>query len=166
MEIRILSESDAESYWHLRVEALKQNPEAFARTLEEEISRENSLERWADRLKGKDTLTFGAFQKDLIGVVTLQFKEPVKMKHKADILGMYVSKNARGSGVGKVLLSHVIKKAESLGIEQLQLTVVSDNYAAKSFYSAFGFKTYGSEKQALKLGDRYWDEEDMVLFLK
>jgi hypothetical protein len=37
MEVRLLKPSDAEKYWALRLEALKQNPKAFATRSKETI---------------------------------------------------------------------------------------------------------------------------------
>ncbi|MED4717605.1 GNAT family N-acetyltransferase [Pseudobacillus badius] len=64
------------------------------------------------------------------------------------------------------LLQQLIQQARSLDLEQLHLTVVSANRAAKALYASFGFRRYGLEEQALKWNGQYWDEEHMVLFLK
>jgi RimJ/RimL family protein N-acetyltransferase len=50
-------------------------------------------------------------------------------------------------------------------LEQLYLTVVIPNDAARQLYRSCGFVSYGIEERALKLGDRYWDEALMIRFL-
>ena len=50
-------------------------------------------------------------------------------------------------------------------VEMVQLTVVSENEAARRLYRAMGFVEYGYEKRALKQDGRYYDEVLMVKFL-
>jgi len=47
----------------------------------------------------------------------------------------------------------------------VQLTVVSENEAARRLYNALGFVEYGCERRALKQDGRYYDEVLMVNFL-
>lgn len=164
MDIRLLQMADAESYRELRLEALQSNPEAFGSSYEEE--KEYNLEVYKNRFKSKDSLTFGAFEKEkLIGTVTLFRETKVKMKHRANIFAMYVTADKRGSGIGRRLLTEAIQKAKELdGVEQIYLTVMAANEPAKKLYASFGFEIYGKEKRALKIGDSYYDEEHMVIF--
>jgi RimJ/RimL family protein N-acetyltransferase len=168
MEVRLLNPSDAESYWELRLEALQQNPEAFATSYEEALKRENPIEQVASRLQGNGDFTFGAFQNGkLVGTVTLLQEKIMKMAHKAYILAMYVTPDSRGTGAGKAILTEAINHAKQIPeIMKLNLTVVSSNEKAKKLYTSLGFKTYGTEEAALKVNDNYYDEEHMVLFLK
>ena len=65
-----------------------------------------------------------------------------------------------------MLLEAAIARArETPGVEQLILAVVTVNTPARNLYLSLGFEPYGREPLALKLGDRYLDEELMVLFL-
>ncbi len=48
------------------------------------------------------------------------------------------------------------------GLEQVHLAVVATNAAAVTLYRSLGFTVYGRDPRALKLGDRYVDEELMV----
>ena len=43
-------------------------------------------------------------------------------------------------------------------VELIQLTVVSENEAARRLYADLGFVEYGIERNALKQGGRYYDE--------
>ena len=71
MKIKRLQSQDAEQYWNLRLEALKQNPEAFATSYEEAIQRKNPVERVSGDLEQEENYTFGAFdQEELVGMVT------------------------------------------------------------------------------------------------
>ncbi|MFB4169426.1 GNAT family N-acetyltransferase [Virgibacillus sp. JSM 102003] len=168
MDIRLLDASDAKKYWDLRLEALEQNPEAFATSYEEAILRENPVEGVAKNLSKEGSFTFGAFHNnELIGVVTLLQETPLKLKHKANILAMYVSPRMRGLGVGNEILLEAINQAKSMKtIENLNLTVVTSNESAKRLYSKLGFKVFGTEKRALIINDNYYDEEYRVLYLK
>ncbi len=103
----------------------------------------------------------------IVGVVSFCREVREKLRHKANVWGMYVVSELRQSGVGRLLLTSLINKAKSLdGLEQLNLSVVSSNIQAKGLYSSIGFTTYGIEKNALKNGDKYFDEELMMIFVK
>jgi ribosomal protein S18 acetylase RimI-like enzyme len=167
MNIRLLKPTDAKSYWELRLEALKENPEAFASSYQEAVKRENPVDRVARNLSNEGNFTFGAFHNEqLVGVVTLLQETLMKLRHRANLVAMYVSPNMRGLGIGEHLLSVAINQAKSIeGIGKLNLTVVATNENAKTLYTKLGFKVFGVEEQALKIDDNYYDEEHMVLFL-
>lgn len=64
------------------------------------------------------------------------------------------------------MVLELINKAKLCeGLEQINLTVISNNNAAKRLYETIGFVTYGTEQNALKNGYQYWDENLMVLRL-
>jgi ribosomal protein S18 acetylase RimI-like enzyme len=165
MKIRLLNPLDAENYLDLRLEALQNNPVAFASSYEEE--KDQSVEKYKISFQSQDSFTFGAFENEkLIGVVTLVKEKKLKLKHRANIFAMYVSPEKRGIGAGKCLMLEAIKKAKELDeIEQIYLTVVTTNDPAKSLYSSLGFKVFGKDKRAIKLDNTYFDEDLMVLLL-
>jgi RimJ/RimL family protein N-acetyltransferase len=51
-------------------------------------------------------------------------------------------------------------------LEQLQLTVTDSNVRAKSFYEKAGFRAFGVEPNALKLGGQYFDKCHMMRDLR
>ena len=165
MNIRILIESDAHLYQELRLNALKINPEAFGSTYEREV--EFSLETVKDRIKPlRDKFVVGAFdnRNSLVGIVTFIRETNLKIQHKGNVFGMYITPDSRGQGLGKSLMKEVISRAKnSSGLEQINLTVVSDNHSAKKLYRSMGFEIYGTERNALKYNGRYFDEDLMVL---
>lgn len=165
MKIRILNETDASAYRAIRLEGLKNRPEAFGSSFEEE--QHFTINLFKSRIQSEFAFTFGAFENEaLAGVATLVKETKVKLKHKASIFAMYVSPYYRGKGIGKELMLEAIKKAKQLNdIEQLQLSVVSTNQSAKQLYTSLGFSDYGHEKRALKADGVYYDEDHMVLFL-
>lgn len=166
LEIRVLTKKDAEIYLALRVEGLKQNPEAFSSSYEDIINKEDPVEYKAQILDQNENYTLGAFKgTDLIGVATLETKSFLKQEHKAKVGSVYVSPKARGMGAGKALMQATIEKAKELEVEQLMLDVVVGNEGAKKLYESLGFKTFGVQERSLKYNNQYWDEEHMVLFL-
>ncbi|SFA86891.1 MULTISPECIES: GNAT family N-acetyltransferase [unclassified Bacillus (in: firmicutes)] len=164
--IRLLRADDAAAYQKLRLEALKNHPEAFAASFEEE--NEFSLEVFESRLSSENVYTFGAFDgTELFGVVTLVPEQKKKLEHRVNLVAMYVSPEKRGLSFGRRLVEAAISKAQSLvGIKQIHLGVTSSNETAKKLYTSLGFTIYGREINSLKIEDQFFDLELMVLFLK
>lgn len=172
MIIRRLNETDWEAYRTIRLEALQLAPEAFGSDYAESSGRTPDV--WAASLNVPDTIVLGAFAEagspaaegQIVGMAGLTRERRIKTRHKANVFGVYVSPPARGAGCAKALVTELIGLARTLGgVEQLMLCVVAENAAAKAVYAGLGFRVYGREPRALKLGDRYLDEELMVLEL-
>lgn len=167
MIIRVLNELDAQQYQELRLSGLKTNPEAFGSTYEREAK--FSLDAVIERIRpNRDKFVLGAFHEQgmLEGIVSLVRQNGMKTTHKANVFGMYVSKDKRGRGIGKALMLELSSMARSIdGLERLNLSVISNNEPAKKLYKSVGFETYGIERKALKFNGRYFDEELMVLQL-
>ncbi|QNF30251.1 GNAT family N-acetyltransferase [Metabacillus elymi] len=168
MKIRNLSESDAQLYQNLRLSAFKINPRAFGSTYEREVR--FSIKTIEERLKPtKDKFVLGAFDENgsLVGMVTFIRENNLKTNHKGNVFGMFVAQESRLQGIGKSLVLELIRKARNCdGLEQINLTVVSDNDSAKKLYESVGFEVYGLERNALKYNGRYFDEDLMVLKVK
>ncbi len=166
MEIRTLTVADAEEFRALRLRALREEPEAFGSSWEEENAR--PLEQTVARLQADGMTAFGGFDDAgrLAGMVRLFRHDGVKVQHKADIISMYVAPEVRGRGLGRMLLAAAIAHARATpGIEQLLLAVNTSNTPARNLYLAMGFESFGREPKALKIGDHYFDEDMMALFL-
>jgi ribosomal protein S18 acetylase RimI-like enzyme len=168
MEIKLLEVTDAERYWKLRLEALKQNPESFLTSYQDAIKRENPIEMVARNFTTEGNFTFGAFDHDeLIGVVTLLQESAEKVRHRANIFAMYVTPKKQGLGVGKALMLEAINKAKTIEeIEKINISVMASNEKAKNLYTKLGFKVYGFEENAFKVNGISYHDEHMVLHLK
>ena len=167
MKVRELTVDDADEYRALRLRALREEPEAFGSSWEEESARPPEVA--IARLQATNQMAFGGFDDhgNLVGMVWLYRHDGIKSRHKADVISMYVASEVRGQGLGRMLLEAAIARArETPGLEHLLLAVVTTNTAARKLYRSLGFEPYGREPLALKLGDRYLDEEMMVLFLR
>lgn len=165
MEIRKLTSEDAQAYWVLRLEALQQDPEAFATTYKDAISRLNPLKRVASNLDSEDSATLGAFiDNELVGVMTIAKEGAPKLRHRVNLFAVYVTPRVRGKRIGTALLQAVIEHSKQLPhVEKINLTVVSTNERAIKLYEKAGFKSFGLEHHAMKMEDTYADEVYMNL---
>jgi ribosomal protein S18 acetylase RimI-like enzyme len=164
MEIRLLTESDVEAFWAVRLRGLKEDPDAFGSSYEESVV--TPIADVVKRLKtDAGVFVLGAFDPDLVGVVGFFQEQGDKRKHVGFIWGLYVIPEARGTKIGKLLMEEAISRAaQNQAIEQINLTV--SNKAAQKMYEALGFVTYGTEPAALKSGSQYLDEDMMKLRLR
>ena len=168
MELRLLTANDAEVFWQLRLEALRNDPASFADSAEEHL--ETTVESTRERLSKSDAacnFVIGAFEDGkLIGTAGFFRRPNNKERHKGHIWGVYVRPESRGKGIASALMKEIFRRACAIdGIEQITL-VASANLPAQRLYKALGFESYGVEPHSLKIGDQYIDDVLMVLWLQ
>ena len=116
-----------------------------------------------------DSFTLGAFESNqLIGVASFKREgaNRLKLRHKGLLFKIYVDSAHRQRGIASDLIQAVIHRVRQIeDIEQINLTVIPTNKHAKKLYEKFGFETYAQEKKAVKWKGKYFDEDQMKLFI-
>jgi ribosomal protein S18 acetylase RimI-like enzyme len=164
MEIRRLGPSDASAYRALRLRALREFPQAFTSSYQED--EKVPLEDSQKRLGSPQYRFWGAFEVgELVGMVGLACETRAKNRHKAKVVGMYVAHEQMGRGFGAALMSELIEDARSIGLELLVLTVTQGEGSAQRLYERSGFKSFGIEPHAIKVGGRAYAKNHMYLQL-
>lgn len=159
--VRKLAASDAEAYQAIRLEGLEHHPCEFGTAYEEEAGL--TIDEIARRLE--EGWIYGAFQGgELAAIAGFRRSDRLKKRHKGELFGVYVKKDARGRKLGEAVVRHVIAVARG-DVEQLLATVASLNLPAKALYAKLGFTVFGIEPRGQKVGDRYFDQEHLVLML-
>jgi ribosomal protein S18 acetylase RimI-like enzyme len=165
LEIRPLAAADAAAFRQIRLQAISDSPSAVWPTYEEEAKR-TVEETEARILQTAVQVVFGAFiGSTLVGIAGLRREPLEQVKHKAVLWGVFISPGRRREGVARKLFSSVLSFARDEGVLQIQLCVNTENDRARGLYRSLGFKPFGLEPRAIRIGDRYFDEEHMVLRL-
>ena len=169
VEVRALRPADLPAYKALRDTTLADDPSAF--TSDADAERRKPAETYLPRL-GLDqplggVFTLGAFRDAvLLGAVSCERDLRVKARHIGHIVGMMVRADARGLGIGRLLIEACIAQSRRAnGVEMLTLSVTSSNAGAVHLYESAGFVRYGRLERAIKVDDRYHAKDQMVLTL-
>jgi ribosomal protein S18 acetylase RimI-like enzyme len=157
--IRRLTTVDAAAYRDLRIEGLRNAPTAFGSSYEAESKQTVAdFEGWMTRSYIAGAWLGGA----LVGTASFYRLDGLKTAHRGNIWGVYVTPGARGHGIARALISHIIDYARTQ-VSQVHLSVVTENDSARSLYESLGFTIYGTEPRSLFVDGRYLDEHMMVL---
>ncbi len=156
--IRQITANDFDKWKVLRLEAAQLNPEFFCESFDTLQKRdkawlEDSLKKGTVFTYEKDGLMVG-----LIGTFPMQMGN---LLHRAVLFGLYVKPEFRKCGIANELVERVIDFVKPTH-EQLHLSVTTNNEKALTLYKKHGFIIYGTEPNALKIGDSYYDEYLMV----
>jgi ribosomal protein S18 acetylase RimI-like enzyme len=165
LEIRPLDEPDAAAFRQIRLQAISDSPSAVWPTYEEE-ARRTVKEIEARIVMTHTQVVFGAFiDTALVGIAGLR-REPLdQVRHKAVLWGVFVSPDWRREGLARKLFGRVQSFAREEGVLQIHLCVNAENLRARNLYRSLGFKSFGAEPRAMRVGDKFFDEEHMVLRL-
>lgn len=165
MQPRQLGPEDAPAYQTLRLRALRESPAAFCASHADEAGR--SVDEVAARLMPSadgTPATFGVFGDGrLLGFVAVLRPARAKLRHTAELAGMYVAPEARRRGVARALLRTAIDHALALpGVRQVRLGVSAGNAAARALYEAHGFVCYGVEPDSMHVDGA---DHDQALYM-
>jgi ribosomal protein S18 acetylase RimI-like enzyme len=166
LQVRKLGPSDAPAFQAVRLQALREDPIAFASSYEEE--RDTPLATIAERLVATDDRAIvGAFDGALlVGLAAWHREEMRKLHHKGFVWGVFVKESHRGQGLARRLLEAVIALARRAdGILLLNLTAYADNRRAIALYESLGFVIYGREPAAICVDGMLHDDVHMALRL-
>lgn len=160
-----MAASDAAAFRQIRLQAISDSPSAVWPTYEEEAKR--TVEEIEAHIRKSDVqVVFGAFiDAELVGIAGLRRELLEQVKHKAVLWGVFISPDRRREGLARKLFSSVLSLARDEGVLQIQLCVNAENERARRLYRSLGFKPFGLERRAMRVGDSYFDEEHMVLRL-
>ncbi|MBC7603847.1 MAG: GNAT family N-acetyltransferase [Ramlibacter sp.] len=164
MHIRRLGPDDAAAYRALRMRALWEFPEAFTSSFEED--EQQPIETWEVRLDSEYTIFWGAFQgEQLRGMVGMERERRTKNRHKATMIGMYVSQEYFGTGMGRALVDVFLEHARKIGLDLAVLTVTEGNTVATNLYEKAGFRSFGIEPRSIKVEGRFFGKNHMYIEL-
>jgi len=163
--IRPGREEDAGAYRQIRLEALKNHPDAFGTAYEKAAAL--PAEYWPERLRGAGTtapmMFFAWAGQELVGLCGLAREDGVKVDHNADLISMYVRTEWRGVGIADALIDAVLDWGRRNGVRIVRLSVVRHNLSARRVYERSGFERYGTEPEYIHQGGAY---HDMVLMFR
>lgn len=154
VSVRALGPEDWLTYRDMRLAALKEAPEAFTSSYEQEGEFEESF--WRTRMARSARLlaTSGGAA---LGIVSVGQVEP----DVAELFGMWVVPDARGMGVAWRLMEAATEHARADGNRALQAWVSTDNGRAVAFFSSYGFRP--SDQRRPMSTDAAVDEMAMTL---
>lgn len=159
--IRAGTEEDAPAYRDLRLEALRNHPEAFSADYAANLAKPMTF--WTERLvfnnpESPAMIYFGVHNSRLTGMCGIYRTNSPKIQHSANIVGMYVQPAWRGFHIAERLIMACVEWARALGVRIVKLAVVTTNTSAIRCYARCGFQVYGIEPQALFVDDLSYDE--------
>lgn len=164
--IRKLQPHESTIYREVRLACLKNVPEYFGSTYEEEVLNPKFKFETFIENGSPDHVMFGAFEEErLIGITGFNRMARQRALHRGELVQVFVDSNYRGQNIGEKLIRRVLEYAFTLeGIEQVQLSVIAGNPSAIKLYEKVGFKTFGVQPRYFKVGDTYMDQQFMQLF--
>jgi len=139
---RALNE-DATLFREIRLQALKDSPEAFGSTYEQALERDT--DSWQDQIQSTvssiNRNTQFCFKDDeCIGIAALYREDRADT---GDIIMMWVSPQARGTDAAALLIKNLISWASEVGMSEVLLNVTDTNMRAIQFYMNCGFASTG-----------------------
>ncbi|MBU0975424.1 MAG: GNAT family N-acetyltransferase [Patescibacteria group bacterium] len=145
-----LTPDDWHRYRDIRLEALEHDPQAFGSS----VAREAAFDevKWRSRLQpySAEHRQWAVFVEDKTGKLIASAGAYVSEDGVAEIVGVYVTEDARGQGLASVLMSELIERIKNSNVVgTLRLSVNKEQSAAVALYQKSGFVITGEKKEML-----------------
>jgi ribosomal protein S18 acetylase RimI-like enzyme len=140
---RLLSEADWQVYRDLRLEALRESPDSFVDSYDEEAQYDE--QSWRQRLRRARWL-LAERDGNAVGVAGLGAHD--QDPETGEIFGLWVAPQSRGCRVAWSLVRAAAEQAMADGRRRLYFWVGSDNGPAVAFASTFGFRPTSERRLA------------------
>lgn len=161
LAIRMLTPEDWAAWRDLRTEMLREAPEAFHADLSE-IEGWTGTE-WREAIGSPPDAVFGLWAGSrLIGSACFSRAKGVKLAHKGWLTAVYLVPSLRGQGWGRKLVRAVIDHAR----QHVDVLLTGASLAGAPVYRAEGFETYGTERDASRVGGKPIDDELMAIHFR
>ena len=147
----------------IRLEALRSEPAAYSSTYEETLAW--SDEDWRRRLANDRRMHLLARARSRpIGIIGGYLGSDEGDDSVAVVFGMYVTREHRGKGIARLLLTSLMDRLSSFPqITTIRLGVTETQDPARTLYESVGFQVVGKEEQSIVVDDRHYDELIMEL---
>ena len=165
-EIRAITPEELDAWWELRLQGLREHPDAFGADYDASVERGPGFLEPSTR-EGEINRIFGAITGD--GQIVSQagvYRNGGKQSHIAIIWGVHTHPDWRGKGFSKALIRLAIEHCRSFPeIRQVHISVNAENAAALAVYTGAGFIPWGREPRALMTDSGFHDEIHMAMML-
>ena len=161
--IRPAVPADAIAFSDLRQEGLRDNPTVFGSSYE---FRENCTPEWAARVLAEDPQEIchfiAEYNQELLGMTTIRRSRGQKIRHQANLYGVFVRPAWRGLGIVDGIFEDCFAWARVQGIVIVKLSVLIANMAAVKAYQRMGFEITGNDPKSIFYDGVYYDEYYMA----
>jgi ribosomal protein S18 acetylase RimI-like enzyme len=164
--IRPAELADAENFRALRLQALRDHPDAFS--ADYAFNASQPIAYWEQRLSdpsNKGMIFFAESQPGLVGMCGVRRENSPATQHSATVWGVFVLEQWRGLHIAENLIQQCVGWASANEVSSLRLGVVTTNSSAVRCYRRCGFIVYGVEPQSISVNDRMYDEFLMVRYV-
>lgn len=154
IEIRKLTRDDWKIFKELRLQMVKEEPQAFLRTYEELVNL--SDDEWMDKSTSDTSGILAVWYGGKLAGMNGYYFPNVST---AEIWGMFIRKEFRGKGLSKILMKEIedeIRKNKKINLIRIEVT--TSQIPAWELYKKMGFIEVGRKNGATKFDGTLYDD--------
>lgn len=159
LQIEFLGDEDWQRYRDVRLSALKESPGSFTAGYDEEVGQDEDF--WRDRMRRSHRF-LAQLDSKAVGIVSLRADD--EDPSVGEVFGLYVTPEARSTGVSWRLVQAVADHARDDGMRQILYWVGTENARAIAFAANFGFRPAG-ERRDTQITDGEFGEQEVAMVL-